>query len=273
MPESWWLKVERAEHHFDDIVAMMRPYEESHPYVAKRVAQPRGQRHIWRYLLRITEQPDPTLAVLIGDFVHNMRSALDHIAVAIAPPKRWKSAGFPICFEDIWETNGDGSYVSNDEQMRKRFSSLVEGMPTGAVALIKRLQPYSNPADDIAAHPIGVLSRLENADKHRNLIILGGGVEDGTTIVTARGQTLEQDAFGYRHDGAEIAKFSPVGPDMEDLKEGEVSVEVRGPTVIALRIGREPDIANYNARATLAGPGAGILDAVKDALGALEEFV
>ena len=252
---------------------MMRPYENSRPYVAERVEQPKGQRHIWRYVLRVTEQPDPKLAVLIGDFVHNMRSALDHIAVALAPPDRWKSAGFPIQFEDIWETCSHGLYVNKDEQARKRFSSLTEGMPAGAIALIKRLQPYSNAPEDVLAHPIGVLSRLENADKHRNLIALGSGVEDGTTIVTARGQTLEQDAFGFRHNGAEVAKFQPVGPEMAGLEESEVDVEVRGPTVIALRVGREPDVANYNARATLAGPGAGILDAVKDALTELGKLV
>jgi hypothetical protein len=273
MSESWWLKVERAEHHLKDIDAMMRPYEGSHPYEAERVPQPNGQRHIWRYVLRVTDQPDPKLAVLIGDFVHNLRSALDHIAVAIAPPQRWKSAGFPICFEDIWGTLSDGSFVSRDEQARKRFSSLTDGMSAGAITLIKRLQPYSNPPEDVMAHPVGVLSRLENADKHRSLIALGSGVEDGTTVVTARGYTLEQDAFGFRHDGAEVAKFAPTGPDMVDLEESEVNVDVRGPTVIAIRIGRGQDVANYNARATLGGPRAGILDAVRDALQGLEDFL
>jgi len=271
--ESWWLKVERAEHHLKDIDAIMRPYEDSHPYEAERIPQPQGQGHIWRYVLRVTNQPDPTLAVLVGDFVHNLRSALDHIAVAVAPPQRWKSAGFPICFEDIWKENPDGTYVSNDEQARKRFNSMVDGMPDGAVTRIKRLQPYTNPPQDIPAHPIGVLSRLEHADKHRSLIALGSGVENGNTIVSARGQTLEQDAFGFRPDDAEVAKFAPVGPEMVGLQESEVNVDVRGPTVIAIRVGRGQDVANYNARATLAGPGAGILDAVKDALGRLEDFL
>ncbi len=269
MTESWWLKVERAKHHLKDIDAMMRPYEDGHPYEAERVRQPKGQRHIWRYILRVTKQPDPDLSILIGDFVHNMRSALDHIAVAIAPPSRWKNAGFPISMTDIWETNPDGTYVVDDGDARERFLTQTKKMPGGAIAIIKRLQPYTNPADDIPAHPIGVLSRLENADKHRNLIALGSGVEDGTTIVSARGQTLEQDAFGYRHDGAEIAKFEPVGPDMGRLKESEVNVEIRGPTVIAIRIGRGKDVANYNARATFDG----IISAVSDALTNLESFL
>ena len=61
MTESWWLKVKRAEHHMEDIDKMMRSYEASDPYKAERVRQPKGQRHIWRYVLRVTEQPDADL--------------------------------------------------------------------------------------------------------------------------------------------------------------------------------------------------------------------
>ena len=177
MTESWWLKVKRAEHHMEDIDKMMRSYEASHPYKAERVRQPKGQRHIWRYVLRVTEQPDAHLSILVGDFVHNPRSALDHIAVALAPPGRWGQAGFPIYTKDIWETDAGGVYVLSDDTARKSFTSKTRGMSTAVIAIIKRLQPYTNPPDDIPVHPIGVLSRLENADKHRSLIALGSGIK------------------------------------------------------------------------------------------------
>jgi hypothetical protein len=251
MTESWRLKAERAKHHLQDIYTMMRTYEASHPYTAERVVQPKSQKHIWRYVLRVTEQPDPMLSILIGDFIHNIRSALDHIAVAISAPNRWSSAGFPISQVDIWAHDAQGNFVVGDDDARESFLSRIKGMDETAKTIIESLQPCCNVPGEGEAQTLTVLSRLENADKHRSLIAVGGGVKNGTTIVTARGDRLEQDAFGYRDDGAEIAKFAPAGPAFAGLTEAEVNVEVSGPTVIAIYAGRGEDRVKYAARPCL----------------------
>lgn len=98
---SWWLKVKRAAQHYIEMRDMVEAYEQTCPYRAERmVSHAKGQRHIWRYVVRVTQQPDPRMSVVIGEFVHDMRSALDHVAVAIAPGNRRNSAGFPICADD-----------------------------------------------------------------------------------------------------------------------------------------------------------------------------
>ena len=48
-----------------------------------------------------------------------------------------------------------------------------------------------------------------------------------------------------------------------------MNVEIRGPTTVAIRIGRGKDVANYNARAHLNG----IILTVKGALTELEKHI
>jgi hypothetical protein len=42
----------------------------------------------------MTEEPDPMIPVIIGEGLYNLRSALDHLAVPIAPRNRKASAAF-----------------------------------------------------------------------------------------------------------------------------------------------------------------------------------
>ena len=94
-PRSWDLKVERAEHHLDEVKTKMAAYAARNPFRATRVRQPRGQRHIWLYRLEMTEEPDPMIPVIVGECLYDLRSALDHLAVAMAPRSRKASAAFP----------------------------------------------------------------------------------------------------------------------------------------------------------------------------------
>ena len=110
MTDSWWLKVKRAQKHMIDIYREARRYAGSQPYEFTRLRRPNRQRQV-AYRVRITEQPDPMLAVMLGDFVHNLRTALDHVIVACVPRQRQKSASFPILYEDIWARDKNGNFV------------------------------------------------------------------------------------------------------------------------------------------------------------------
>ena len=67
---------------------------------------------------------------MLGDCLFNIRSALDHIAVAIAPPERQDRASFP-----------DHPRPENSD-VRQKFRQLTEGMPPEAVAIIEAEHPY-----------------------------------------------------------------------------------------------------------------------------------
>jgi hypothetical protein len=104
-------------------------------------------------------------------------------------------------------------------------------MPEEAVTMIKEAQPYRR--EDSVLETLSLISRLENADKHRQLIVLGHGVMNARSVVTAGGQAIKQETGGFRENGAEIAKF---GFSEQAPRESEVTVEVSATAAIVIKV-------------------------------------
>jgi len=173
--DGWWLKIQRAEKHMVDINQEAMRYAESHPYTFQRIRLLDSDNTIWGRF-RITKQPDPMIAVMLGDFIHNLRSALDWVIVACSPRKHRYKAGFPILLKDIFAKNADGNFMFGDTE-RKSVEACLQGLCPEARAYVIRLQPYHLGASTHRAI-LGLISRLENADKHRELITIGCGGQD-----------------------------------------------------------------------------------------------
>lgn len=248
MPESWSLKIDRAEKHLAELRLGVESYPQQRPFKAVRQrGGPRCREHTdcWRYNLQITTQPGPDLAIIAGDVLHNARSGLDHVAVALVPKSRRRSAAFPIELEDIWAKTGPRwwrRFAVRDPQRRRRFETAIEGMPEQAVEIIKKVQPYSR-GDQGPVNNLYLLSRLENADKHRELIPFAAGLNDTVSTVRARGQTLDlvmpdlPDGRTFVADGKQVAHFGyPVPPGAQPLQEVEVTVDIRGTLLVAVPI-------------------------------------
>jgi hypothetical protein len=227
---SWDLKVRRAEQHLDEVKAEMAAYASRDPYRAVRGRQPKGQRHIWLYRLEMTEEPDPMIPVIIGDCLYDLRSALDHLAVAMAPPKRKASAAFPVETTDPWQKDPAGDFIYPEER-RRSFTSKVKGMPAEAVEMIMKAQPYQREGSELET--LSLISRLENADKHRTPITIGHGLMNARSVIRAGGDVLTQGTDGFRENGAEIAKFGFPG---QAPHENAVTVEVCGIASIAIKV-------------------------------------
>lgn len=80
---SWWLKLERAERHLEELDREIAQYAASEPYVAIREARCQLHADCWRFTLQVRREPDRRLATIAGDAVHNMRSALDLATAAM----------------------------------------------------------------------------------------------------------------------------------------------------------------------------------------------
>ena len=237
MTDSWWLKFKRAQHHMVDIRREAKRYASTHPYRTVPIRQLQRYDNIQRYKLEIVQQPDPVVAVMLGDFVHNLRSALDHVVVAATHPhSKRKNAGFPISTENLWARDSKRRYIVRDTERRKSFRRAIDGLPSEAQAIVIRAQPYFLPH---RAHEniLDIISRLENADKHRELITVGTGLEKPMIIVTAPGERIVRPPTGlgpnqFLRDDAEIKIRVPV----PFTTNPEVRMEFRGTASVSIKI-------------------------------------
>lgn len=247
---SWWLKLLRAHEHLEQIEGELRRYSDSHPYRAIRTRQPDQDSYHWRFELVMTDKPKPELGVMIGDFFHNLRAALDHVVSAHVPPTRRDASSFPIRLHDPWEQDSRGRYIRPDKA-RRSFDNAVAGLSSNAVALIKDLQPYrrgpANPNDPKAVYKdvLAVVSKIDNIDKHRQVTTTLEGVESVRTQVLISGNDVSDR---LRADGALLETNTPermVKTDTPvtmfianspDMPESEVQVNVSGTAVVAVYV-------------------------------------
>lgn len=168
------LKLKRAHAHLDALYAKRNAFvnsEESQPYdltgeveSETRTETSRRVTYLWR--AQIDHPPDPEWALIVGDFAHNLRSALDHLVWQLVILSGKKPSGenqFPICTTGTryWCARKDGSPSVRDRMLR--------GVDERYRAIIDRMQPYRGGHESAERSPLAVLSTLSNTDKHRLL--------------------------------------------------------------------------------------------------------
>jgi hypothetical protein len=242
---SWRLKIERAEHHLLDLRHLVERYQEGHHYRAVCPNPPRRTTH-WRFVLDITEPPDDQIAIVLGDHLFNVRSALDHIAVACAPPDRKRRAGFPI-------------YERLDDEEQVKFESMTRGMAPEAIDIIAYEQPYNvgSRASKIGPESVEALfalNALQDADKHRSLAVLVAGISHPGVQVSGGGEVFGTFSPAYVAPGEELISYEEFG---NRIPFDQVNVEVRGVPHVAVNVSRRGD---YEVLSTAGG----ILGRVRD---------
>lgn len=271
MTDSWWLKVKRAQKHMVDIRREARRYAKRHPYEFTRVPQPKSKQRI-EFSVRITEPPDPVLALMLGDFVHNLRSGLDHVIVASVPKKYRSNAGFPIVYADPFAKDADGEFVVKDTDVRNKFDDSIRGLDPRARALVILAQPYWL-GDRAETWVYGIINRLDNADKHRELATFGAGV--ASIIADVSGNNLRGrikhtllTGHSFAEKGTVIGWQLPAG-----RRPSKVDVQCSGTAVIQIKVsglkGGKESPSDYPLYATMLSA----IQGVRRLLRILEHFV
>ena len=227
---SWRLKIARAAHHLSDLRQLVEDYQEGHHYRAVCPNPPRRPTH-WRFVLEITEPPDPQIAIVLGDLLFNVRSALDHVAVACAPRDRRRQAGFPL-----YEKRPEG-----DD--RKKFESMTRGMASDALAAIEYEQPYNVASRTSKIGPESVealfaLNALQDADKHRSLAVLVAGISDPQVQVSWGDEGFGTFRPTYVEPGGLLISYDEFG---NRIPYDQVTVEVRGVPHVAVNVSQRGD--------------------------------
>ncbi|HWR86800.1 MAG TPA: hypothetical protein VN277_00080 [Acidiferrobacterales bacterium] len=154
------VKVERAMEHFRELGTEVRTYLDANPYVLGTKRDAESKRLIY-YLISV--QPTPLrISAILGDTIHNLRGALDHLA-----------------YQLVWI--GTGALPSNhvyfpiaDDATRylKQRNEQMKGARAQALSAIDTLQPYRGGNDTLWK-----LHKLNNVDKHRVLITAGSAFQ------------------------------------------------------------------------------------------------
>jgi hypothetical protein len=235
---SWRLKLKRAAKHREEVVELIKPFGRAQTLIVREnYVRARGGE--WEYRLFAPFRPDPNLMVVIGDYLFNLRSALDHLAVALVPNSRRSSASFPILDIDPEAEHSDDA--EGDARRRRYWTTATAGMPTAAVKIIRARQPFNAEKPEMFKdielvprdHVLALLSAFQNADKHRHLLTVADGLLptklDVTLRDTGEGITYDRDQFARGHLAANGARIYHGKSKADVVAEGtaEVAVGIR----------------------------------------------
>jgi hypothetical protein len=170
---------------------------------------------------------DAAWPLIVGDIVHNLRSALDHLVCQLAILNGngiscCADTYFPICI------------CRSD--FRKAHRTIEPLLTTEAFEDIEMLQPYnaSNLEKDPSFNNLWIISKLDIIDKHRMLLIVGKYFR--TTDITYRvneGNPVKveiEDIWRPLEDGAHIASIDlsqiVAAPDDKMRVQGGTEVQI-----------------------------------------------
>lgn len=136
---------------------------------------------------------------------------------------------------DIWaKCPTCGHFIHGDDERREYFERAIKGLGAHATAIVVGSQPYRS--DSVASHIFGVLSRLENADKHRKIVAIGTNLRGGAISVFIRGEPYRTYMISHRNffdSNTEVLSFTVTNPA---LSEADVKVEGRGTAMISIKV-------------------------------------
>lgn len=182
---SFRLKLARALHHLQEIDDQVEGWRDACLNTLREEPDPEepGYFCAWIDASDIDEQ---VLSLRIGDCLHCLRSALDHLAFELATAFTVpmtddieKDSAFPI----LSDVDRLGNFSVGSHKWRSAQSTAVRGIDPSAQAEIERLQPYQR-GKAYDTDPLWILGALNNIDKHRALHV-AARVMSGATMPVA----------------------------------------------------------------------------------------
>lgn len=188
VPRGVLAKVRRAVDHSVEFGQALDRYVHSEPYATTHETERGGRVHAFRF--RVRNPPPAELSPILGDFLHNARSSLDHVLFALAKmhkpglsEKEARRIQFPVC-------NESSEFVSRMSSMPlpEGIKEAVRGFQlfdhseyvqtslhydeSGRARVVTRVWRDS----EAAKFPLYTLRDLSNVDKHREFPIVAGQV-------------------------------------------------------------------------------------------------
>jgi hypothetical protein len=158
------LRLDRARKHLEDFERKSTRFTNSRPYEVVTEIDNEGVNQILRYKLQGGKKLPPNLSFIAGDCIHNLRSILDNLVWQLGnlsgcSKTKLRIMGFPACITP----QGFAGELN-----------LLSCLPQAAIDIIESLQPYQpyKGRNEPYSHPLWILNRLWNDDKHRTPILV-----------------------------------------------------------------------------------------------------
>ena len=169
------LRMRRASRHLDEIDDLVKDFVDAGPFQVSETRDPATGGYIYR--VELTGTPSEDIPVVVGDFLHNLRSALNYLMIGMLPPSL-NRLQYPLYENDPFRrVNGSRKFVDRDARGRNFWRTLEGALDRRALALVKDYQPFSLGTRSGKVNMLAMLSRLSNADKHRRLALVSPGLE------------------------------------------------------------------------------------------------
>lgn len=228
------IKLSRATRHIAELNCVARAYLDARPFDLAQAEEPNGDL-VWR--IKMYREVPAEWSAIVGDIVHNIRSALDLVAwqlVELSGERPTRNTCFPI---------GQTCPSAYYQTLRRALA----GASPAAVRLIRRLKAYAggNPA-------LTQLHALDITDKHRLVLVVGAAhkhvVVKTRLMVPWQPTPVECPPIALNpvdrqfpiQDGAEVFRICAAARNSEHILEhdlvfelafGDVA-EVRGLTLV-----------------------------------------
>src|SRR5688572_14525128 len=160
--QSAFLKIRRAESQAKDLGGEINKFFSSsngraYGIIFERNADARQ----WRAIFRVLKQLPDEWPVALGEIIHNLRSALDHLVYEASAPDE---NGVPL-------TRTEYPIFADETEYRKSGPRKIRGLNDATRAFVELHQPFMNRKPKTIS-PLWLLHQLSNTDKHRELNVI-----------------------------------------------------------------------------------------------------
>ena len=182
-------KLKRAEHHAQSLTDEIIPWLNLNNYKLRKEVNADSTRYSIVVDQIGSDPPSERWSLMVGDCLHNLRCALDHLVYAIAvhesgtdPPLDEKALMFVIA-------DAPGEFAKSSKR--------IQSLSVPVQAAIERVQPFNRPHATLPPL-LSVLANLENVDKHRLVRLARSTIGQGNIGLT-----------GYQADSSNTPEFIP----------------------------------------------------------------
>jgi hypothetical protein len=230
-PDSaWWVKLRRADQHIVEAAGRLKAFRSDEPWTVEATPGPGTGDQNYRF--RVHRAVPADLLAVLGDAVHNLRSALDAMAYGLAEQhcgtltlEQERVTRLPICRD---EAAFDGFLNQRYKGVRPRdlYGDLqlkalrsVQPFTFATEAAAHGVEVTSDAEADMMADPAYRLDVLWNVDKHRRLVRLDWFFDLSWWTGSGTGPDFHLPKGARLRDGTVLATFPgpPVGPEPSEL--------------------------------------------------------